>query len=147
MMLLQIIDDDLKKAMKAKDTVRVSCLRMLKASFKNLQVAKGGELSDDEVRGTISSTIRKSKEAIEEFRKAGREDLAQKEDLEIRVLFEYLPEQLTSEQIESTVREVIIELSAKSFKDLGRVMKTAMARMEGKVQGKDVNEIAKRLLS
>ncbi len=146
MTLRQVIDEDLKKAMKAKDGVRVSCLRMLKASLKNLQVAKGQELNDDEIRGIISSTVRKSKEAIEEFRKAGREDLARKEDLEIGILHEYLPRQLTAEEIENTVQEVIEELSAKGSKDLGKVMKTAMTRIAGQAQGKDVNEIAKRLL-
>jgi len=142
---LKIIKD-LKVAMKAKDSIRVSCLRMLIASLKNLQIEKRQELNDDEIKKTISSSVRKCKEALEEFRKAGREDLAIKEEQEIQILYEYLPRQLTPEEIEKTLQEIISELSAESSKDMGNVMKVAMARMSGMVQGKEVSEIARKLL-
>ncbi len=132
--------------MKAKDSVRVSCLRMLLSSLKNLQIEKRRELNDDETKKTISSTVRKCKEALVEFRKAGREDLALKEEQEIQILYEYLPRQLTMEEIEKTVQEIVSELSAKNSKDMGNVMKVAMARMAGMAQGKEVSEIARRLL-
>jgi uncharacterized protein len=146
MSLNQKIADDLKQAMKSKDQSRVSCLRMLKATLKNLQVDKGRELEDGEIESAISSSIRKSKEAVEEFRKGGREDLAGKEEQEIEILYQYLPKQLAREEIEKIIKEVIKELSATSSKDLGKVMKTAMSRLAGKAQGKDVSEIAKGLL-
>jgi len=131
--------------MKAKDKDRVSCLRMLKASLKNFQVDKGRELEDKEIQAAISSSVRKSKESAAEFRKGDREDLALKEEREIKILYDYLPQQLTPDEIEKTLRDIIDEISASS-KDLGKVMKAAMARMAGQAQGKEVNEIARKLL-
>lgn len=141
------IAEDLKNAMKEKDQVRTSCLRMLKTSLKNKQIEKGRELKDEEVQAIISSLVRKNKEAIKEFRDGDREDLALKEEEEIRIFLEYLPQQLSQEEIEKTLREIISELSATDPKDLGKVMKVAMARMAGQVQGKEVNEIARKLLN
>lgn len=146
MSLDQKINEDLKNAIKARDSVRVSCLRMLKSSLKNMQVEKRRKLQDKEIHATISSLIRKGKEAIGEFRKGGREDLALKEEQEIRVFYEYLPQQLTPGEIEEILREIITELSVNSFKDLGKVMKVAMSRMAGQAQGADVSEIARKLL-
>lgn len=134
-------------AMKAKDTLRVSCLRMLKTALKNKQVEKGHELEDEEIQAVISSLVRKGQEAAKEFREGNRQDLATKEEEEIKIYHEYLPEQFTPADIEKVLKEIISELSATSPKDLGKVMKTAMARMAGKVQGKEVNEIARKLLS
>jgi uncharacterized protein YqeY len=146
MPLNEKIAEDLKEAIKARNALRMSCLRMLKASVKNRQVEKGRELEDDEIQSVISSLIRKSKEAAKEFRGGDREDLAVKEDQETKILYEYLPQQLTSEEIEKVLREIISELSAKSPKDLGKVMKTAMNRMAGQAEGKTVNEIARKLI-
>jgi uncharacterized protein YqeY len=147
MHISQKIIEDLKKAMKAKDTSRVSCLRMLKAALKNKQVEKGRDLGDEEVQGVISSLIRKGQEAAKEFKAANRSDLAAKEEEEIQIFYDYLPEQLTPADIERILREIISESSATGMKDLGKVMKTAMAQMAGKAQGKEVNEIARKLLS
>lgn len=147
MSLNQRIIDDLKTAMKAKDADRLSCIRMLKSALKNLQVEKGRELNDEEIQAVISSSVRKSKDAAAEFRKGDREDLALKEEREITYLLEYMPQQLSSEEVEKTLREIIDELSAKSPKDLGMVMKAAMAKMSGQAQGKAVNEIARKLLT
>jgi len=147
MSLSQKIIEDLKVAMKAKDTLRVSCLRMLKTALKNKQVEKGHELEDEEIQAVISSLVRKGQEAAKEFREGNRQDLATKEEEEIKIYHEYLPEQFTPADIEKVLKEIISELSATSPKDLGKVMKTAMARMAGKVQGKEVNEIARKLLS
>ena len=147
MSLNQKIAEDLKQAMKARDSIRLSCLRMLKASLKNLQVEKRRELTDEEIRSVISSLIRKGKEAATEFKNGGREDLALKEEKEIEVFYGYLPQQLTPEKIEATLREIISELSAEGPKDMGKIMKAAMVRMAGKAQGKEVNEIARKLLT
>ncbi len=147
MSLNERIIEDLKSAMKAKDDLRVSCLRMLKTAVKNKQVEKGDTLNDEEIQSVISSLLRKGKESIDEFKKAGREDLVKKEEAEVEILYDYLPEQLSSEKIEETLREIISELSATGPKDLGKVMKVAMARMAGQAQGKEVNEIARKLLS
>ena len=143
----QKINEDLKDAMKAKDSLRVSCLRMLKTALKNMQIEKGRELEDKEIEAVVSSLVRKGKEAVKEFRNGGREELAAKEEQEIEIFYEYLPRQLTPEEIENTLREVISELSATGPKDTGKVMKAAMVRMSGQAQGKEVSEIAGRLLS
>lgn len=147
MSLNQRIAEDLKQAMKAKDSIRLSCLRMVRSSSKNLQVEKRRELTDEEIQSVVSSLVRRGKEAAKEFRNGNREDLALKEEKEIEIFYEYLPQQLTQEKIEETVRQIIGELSADSPKDMGNVMKAAMARMAGQVQGKEVNEIARRLLT
>ena len=147
MPLSQKIIEDLKQAMKAKNTSRISCLRLLKTALKNKQVEKRRELEDEEIQTVISSLIRKGQEAAKEFRGGNRLDLAAKEEEEIKILYEYLPEQLTPADIEKNLKEIISELSATSLQDLGKVMKAAMARMAGKAQGKEVNEIARKLLS
>jgi uncharacterized protein YqeY len=147
MALQKKIDEDLKMAMKAKDSLRLSCLRMLKTSLKRLEVEKRRELEEGEIMSVISSLVRKGKDAAQEFRKGGREDLALKEEQEIDIFYGYLPKQLTPEEIESTVKDIISELSADGPKDLGRVMKAAMTKMGGQVNGKEVSDIAKRLLS
>ena len=147
MSLDEKIVEDLKKAMKEKDTLRLSCLRMLKTALKNLQVEKQRNLKDEEIQSVISSLIKKGKESAKEFRNAGREDLALKEEAEVAIFYDYLPRQLTPEDMEKILREIISELSAEKPSDLGKVMKMAMSRMAGKAQGKEVNEIAKRLLA
>jgi len=147
MSLNQTIGEDLKQAMKTKDSLRLSCLRMLKTALKNLQVEKGRELNEEEIRSVISSTIRKGKEAAKEFRSGNREDLAVKEEREIEILYGYLPQQLAPEQIEANVREIISELSAEGPRDMGKVMKLAMTRMAGLAPGEEVSKIAKKLLT
>ena len=147
MSLSQRITDELKQAIKAKDEVRVSCLRMLKADLKNRQVEKGSDLEDIEVQSVVSSLIRKGQEAAKEFRGGDRPDLATKEEEEVKIFYEFLPEQLDSADIEKKIKDIITELSAAGPKDLGKVMKAAMAQMAGKAQGKEVNEIARKLLS
>jgi uncharacterized protein YqeY len=147
MSLDEKIVEDLKKAMKEKDALRLSCLRMLKTALKNLQVDKQRKLKDEEIQGVISSLIKKGKESVTEFRNAGREELALKEEAEVAIFYGYMPRQLTPEDMENTLREIISELSAEKLSDLGKVMKVAMPRMAGKAQGKEVNEIAKRLLA
>jgi len=141
------IVEDLKKAMKEKDSLRLSCLRMLKTALKNLQVEKQRKLKDEEIQGVISTLIKRGKESASEYRKADREDLALKEESEVAIFYGYMPEQLTPEDIENTLKEIISEISAAKPSDLGVIMKTAMSRLAGKAQGKEVNEIARRLLS
>jgi len=147
MSLYEKITDDLKEAMKAKDVLRLSSIRMLKTSLRHKQAERGEILRDEEIQSLISSLIRKGREAAEEFRKGGREDLAVKEEGEIDILYGYLPEQIKPDEIERVLKEVISELSAGGLKDLGRVMKVVMNRIAGRAQGKEINEIAKKLLS
>ena len=146
MPLNERIAEDLKKSMKNKDSVRLSCLRMLRTALKNLQVEKQHELNDSEIEGVISSLIKKGKEAAAQFSKAGREDMAQKEAAEVEIFYEYMPRQLTAEEIEGILKEIIAQLSAEKPSDLGKVMKAAMSKMAGQAQGKEVNAIARKLI-
>ena len=132
--------------MKAKDELRLSCLRVLKAGVTNEQGRRTEPLNDEDVQAVIQSLIRKGQEAAVEFRKGLREDMAAKEEKEVKILSGYLPQQLAPVEIEKALQEIIAEVSASGPKDLGKVMKAAMGRLSGKVQGKEVNEIAKRLL-
>ena len=147
MPLVEKIAQELKDAMKAKDEFRVSCLRMAKAALKNEQVARGHELNDDEAQAVLLTLIRKGQDAAKEFRAGNRESMALKEEREVEIFYEYLPKQLGPEEIERILREVIAEVSAQGPKDLGKVMKAVMPRVAGKAQGKEVNEIARRLLN
>jgi uncharacterized protein YqeY len=147
MSLSDQITEDLKEAIKARDKLRISCIRMLKSGIKNRQVEKGETLEDKEILSLIGSMVRKAQEAAKEFRKGEREDLAGKEEAEIRILSGYLPQQLEPDEIEKILKDIISDLSASSLKDIGKVMKTAMARMAGRAQGAEVNNIAKKLLS
>jgi hypothetical protein len=140
------IAQDLNQALKAKDEARISCLRVLKAAVTNEQGRRTEPLKEGDVQSVIQSLIRKGQEAAVEFRKGHREDMAVKEEGEVRILGGYLPQQLAPAEIENVLKEIIAEVSASGPKDLGKVMKAAMGRLAGKVQGKEVNEIAKRLL-
>jgi uncharacterized protein len=139
---------DLKKAIKDQDKLKLSVLRRLKSEIKNRQVASGKDLNDEQIIGVISSEIKikKDKEAIEKFAQGSRQDLVEKEESEIKILSTYLPPQLTSEEIKSLVIQVIEELSASEPKDLGRVMKSAMERLAGRAEGREVNRITRELL-
>ncbi len=145
--LVEKIAQDLKDAIKAKDARRLSCLRVLKAAVTNEQGRRTQPLEEEDVQAVIQSLIRKGQEAVVEFRKGNREDMAAKEEGEVKILSGYLPQQLAPAEIEKALKEIIAEVSASGPKDLGKVMKAAMGRLSGKVQGKEVNEIAKRLLS
>lgn len=140
------ISEDLKKAMKDRNELVTSCLRMLKTGIKNKQVENGNDLTDEEILSIISSQIRKGQEAAKEFRNGGREDLAKKEENEVKILFKYLPEQLSDTEIEDILKKIISENSLTSARDMGILMKKAMALTKGKAQGTKVSEMAKRLL-
>ena len=147
MPLVEKIANELKEAMKARDEFRTSCLRMAKTALKNEQVARGHELNDEEAQAVLLTLIRKGQDAAKEFRAGNRESMALKEEREVEIFYEYLPKQLGPEEIERILREVIAEVSAQGPKDLGKVMKAVMPRVAGKAQGKEVNEIARRLLN
>jgi uncharacterized protein YqeY len=145
------IMQDLTAAMKSKDANRVSTLRMMKTAITNKQIEKGSvnaELTENEIIKTLQSLIKQRKDSIEQYRKAGRNDLAEKEELEIKIIEEYLPRPASTEEIVKAVEEAIAETGATSIKDLGTVMKAALAKLADKpFDGKKVNEIAKEKLS
>jgi uncharacterized protein YqeY len=138
---------DLKKSIKEQDKARLSVLRGLKSAIKNKQVELREELTDDQIRGVISSEMKKRKEAIEKFGQGLRQDLVEKEEKELGILFGYLPPQLSIEEIKGAVTQAIEEISASGPKDLGRVMKFVMPKLAGRADGREVNRIARELLS
>jgi uncharacterized protein YqeY len=138
---------DFKKSLKDQDKLRLSVLRGLKSAIKNKQVELRKELTDDQIRGVLSSEIKKRKEAIEKFGQGSRQDLVEKEEEELTILSSYLPPQLSTEEIKGIVTEAIEEISASSPKDLGMVMKTVMPKLAGRADGREVNRIARELLS
>ena len=138
---------DITTAMKAKDTPRLSALRMLKAAVMNKGVEKGRDLEDAEVLQVVSSLVKQRRDSIEQFSNAGRTDLVQKESGEIAVLEQYLPPAVTAEEIDAAVAAAIAESGATSAKDMGKVMKAVMPKLAGKnVDGRAVNDAVRRKL-
>jgi uncharacterized protein YqeY len=138
---------DIAAAMKARDASRLSALRMLKAAVMNKGVEKGRDLDDAEVLQVIASLVKQRRDSIEQFSKAGRTDLVEKETAELNVLQAYLPAAATPEEINAAVAEAIAETGASSPKDMGKVMKAVMPKLAGKnADGKAVNEAVRRSL-
>ena len=148
MPLNEKIAADLTAAMKAKDAPRLSALRMLKAAVTNKgMVEKGRELEDAEVLQVVASLVKQRRDSIEQFAKAGRTDLVDKETAEIAILEHYLPPAISAEEIEAAVAAAIAETGASSAKDMGKVMKAVMPKLAGKnADGKAVNEAVRRKL-
>lgn len=147
MKLIEQIQEDLKRSMKAKDGNRVSVLRFLMSSIRNREIEKRNPLDDDEVLAEITSSAKRRRESIEAFKEGGRADLVAKEEAELAVLQEYLPEQLSPDEIRGMVQEVIEAVGASTAGDIGKVMKELMPRLRGKADGKLVNEIVRETLS
>ena len=147
MSLREQIISDLTDAMKAKDAERVSTLRMVKANLMNRQIEKGSELTDEEVAKALQSLVKQRRDSIEQYEKAGRAELAAKEASEIAHIEAYLPKAATPEEIEQAVAQAVAESGATSIRDMGAVMKTAMAKLQGKTaDGKLVSESVKAKL-
>lgn len=144
--MIEKIEADFKVALKTKDQIRLSTLRMLKASIHNKEVELRRNLSEAEITRVINAQIKQRKESIECFEQAGRADLVKKEGAELEVLSAYLPVQFSPAELEEEVKKIISEAGATSIKDLGRVMKAAMPKLEGKADGKFVTEIVKKYL-
>ena len=138
---------DITAAMKNKNAARLSALRMLKAAIMNKGVEKGRDLEDAEILQVVSSLVKQRRDSIEQFTKAGRTDLVEKETGEITVLEAYLPPAATADEIDAAVTAAIAETGASSPKDMGKVMKAVMPMLAGKnADGKAVNEAVRRKL-
>ena len=148
MSLSKQIVTDLTSAMKAQDANRTSTLRMVKAAMMNRQIEKGSELDDDDMQKLLRSLVKQRRDSIEQYEKAARQELVDKEKAEIEVIETYLPQAASQEEIEQAVSTAIVETGASSMKDMGKVMKAAQAALAGKnADGKLVSEIVKGKLS
>ena len=148
MSLKQQIISDMTAAMKAQDAARTSTLRMLKAAITNREKEGGGELTDEDVQKLLRSQVKQRRDSVEQFEKAGRQELADKEKAEIAIIDTYLPQAASQEEIDQAVAVAITETRASSMKDMGAVMKTTMAKLAGRnADGKMVSETVKAKLS
>ena len=147
MPLVDNISAAIADAMRAKDPIRLSALRMLKAALMNREVERGGAIDDSEARQVVASLVKQRRDSIDQFTRGGRQDLADKESAEIRVLETYLPPAADPALVEQAILDAIAETGATSARDIGRVMKSAMARLTGQtIDGKTVNEMVRRKL-
>src|SRR2546422_8427485 len=132
MSLKQQIISDLTVSMKAQDAPRTSTLRMVKAAMMNREIEKGGELDDEEMMKLLRSLVKQRRDSVEQYEKAGRQDLADKEKSEIETIEVYLPQSASPQEIENAVTTAIAETGAASMKDMGKVMKAVQAALTGK---------------
>jgi len=137
---------DLKQAMKAGDTARRSVIRMAMAAIKNAEIAKREPLEEPEVLGVIAKEARQRQESIDAFKEGERQDLVDKEEAELAILQEYLPEQATREEIVAAARAAIAEVGAQGPRDKGKVMPVLIAQFKGKAGGREINEVVSELL-
>jgi uncharacterized protein len=141
------IQDAAKRAMKSGDAVTLSTLRLLLSAIHNEEIKLRRLLTTEEIHKTISTLCKQRTEAIDLFKKGGRDELAQKEAAELSILQHYLPQPLTEEEVRALIKETISEAGATGVQDLGKVMKLVMPKVTGRAEGKRVNELAKALLA
>jgi uncharacterized protein YqeY len=147
MSLKERIVKDMTAAMKSREAARLSTLRMVKAAVQNREIEKGGELTDEELTKVLQSLVKQRRDSVEQYEKAGRMELADKERAEIVVIEEYLPQAATREEIERAVAEAVAETGATSMKEMGALMKAAVSRLAGRnADGRTVNEIVRSKL-
>jgi uncharacterized protein YqeY len=144
--LKERLDQAFKEALKGQQQTVLSTLRMLKTAIRNKEVELKHPLSEAELLAVINSQAKQRRDSVAEYQKAGRQDLASKEEEELSVLLSFLPAQLTPEELEAEVARIIAQVGASSPKDMGKVMKTAMAELAGRADGKVVQEIVRRRL-
>lgn len=145
MSLKERLMDDLKVSMKEKDVVKKNAITMIRAAIKQIEVDKRIELGDEEVSDIISKQLKEKKMAITEFEKGQRQDLIDLTNDEINILLEYLPKQLSQEEVEAIVKDVISEGGYTSMKDIGKIMKDVMPKIKGRADGKMVNQAVKKV--
>lgn len=145
--LKQKLTDDLKQAMKAGDKLKRSVIRMVLAAIQNAEIAKRAALEEGDILGIIAKEAKKREESIEAFKQGDRQDLVAQEEAELAVLKDYLPQQLTREEITDTARKIIEEVGAQEPKDKGKVMPKLIAQLKGRADGREINAVVTELLA
>ena len=146
MSLKDQLNESMNTAMKARDDLRLSAVRMIRSMVKNREIEQKKELNDQEIIEVISTLVKQRRESIRMYREGNRPDLVEKEETELAVLLGFLPAQLSSAEIEKLVEQIIVETGAQGAKDMGRVMKALTPLTAGKADGKTVSETVKRKL-
>jgi hypothetical protein len=139
--------EEMKQAMKTNNKIRLSTIRMIRSSSKNKEIELRRKLEDEDIFKVIQGMVRKGEESIEQFQAGGRNDLVEKEKMEIEILKSFLPQPIPQEEIIKIIDETIQETQSSSLKDLGKVMKAVMPRLGGKADGKVINQLVKERLS
>jgi len=145
-MLKEKLMEDLKVSMRNKDEIRKNTVQMVRAAILQIEKDKGIQVEDDKILEIIAKEVKSKKDALKDFEKAGREDLINQTNQEIAVLQEYLPKQLSREEIKTELEKIITEVGATSMKDMGNIMKEAKAKMGASADGKTINEVAKEIM-
>lgn len=147
MAILDQLNTDMKAAMKAKDKESLKTIRMLKSAIQNEEIKKHSELTEDEELTVLSREKKQRLDSLSEFQNAGREDLVAKLEEELDIVNQYLPKQLSTEELVEIVRQTIEETGASSMQDMGKVMGAVMPKVKGKADGNTVNQLVKKELS
>jgi uncharacterized protein YqeY len=147
MSLNERLNEDMKQAMRSQEKFKLSVIRMVRASIKNIEIDQKKTLDDNEVLDVLSREIKQRKDSLQEFEKAGRDDLAENLKAEIAILIKYLPQQLSEEEVKVIVQQTIQEVGASSKADMGKVMGALMPKVKGLADGKIVNQFVLQLLS
>lgn len=147
MSLEEKLFEEMKQAMKTNDKIRLSTIRMIRSSSKNKEIELRRKLEDEDIFKVIQGMVRKGEESVEQFQAGGRNDLVEKEKMEIEILKSFLPQPIPQEEIIKIIDETIQETQSSSLKDLGKVMKAVMPRLGGKADGKVINQLVKERLS
>ena len=145
--LKQKLTDDLKRAMKGGDRVRTSVIRLAMAAIKNTEIARQASLNDTDILGIIAKQVKQRQESIESFKQGNRPDLVAQEEAEMAILNEYLPQQMSREEVIAEARRVIAEIGAAGPGDKGKVMPQLIAQLKGRAEGRVINEVVTELLS
>ncbi|MBI5741319.1 MAG: GatB/YqeY domain-containing protein [Nitrospirae bacterium] len=146
MPISEILAGDFTAALKSGDRDKVSILRMVKASIKNREIDKGSPLDDEEIYAILRSFVKRANESIEQFSKAGRTELAEKEKTELSIIQSYLPKQIGEDELRRIINDSSVEVGATGPKDMGRVMKAVMAKTKGLADGKLVSSLVQEIL-
>ena len=145
-MLKEKLMEDLKESMKNKDVIRKNTVQMVRAAILQIEKDKGIEVEDDKILEIIAKEVKTKKDALKDFEKAERQDLIEQTNQEVAILQEYLPKQLSREEIKVELEKIIAEIGATSMKDMGEIMKAAKAKMGASADGKTINEVAKEIM-
>jgi uncharacterized protein YqeY len=146
MSLSERLNEDMKLAMKSQAKFKLSVIRMVRAAIKNVEIDQRKTLDDQEVLDILNREVKQRKDSLQEFEKAGRDDLAETVKAEIEILMEYLPQQLSEEEVKAIVQQTIQEVGASSKADMGKVMGALMPKVKGRADGKIVNQAVQQLL-
>ncbi|HEX7056938.1 MAG TPA: GatB/YqeY domain-containing protein [Bacilli bacterium] len=147
MSLSERLDEDMKQAMKSQDKFKLSVLRMIRSAVKYQEIGQKRALNDDEVLDILNRELKQRKESLQEFERAGREDLIDNVKGEISIISAYMPSQLSAEELQAIVQATIAEVKASGKADMGKVMGALMPKVKGKADGKEVNRLVQQLLS